>query len=94
MTIEILDPTYEAPNQRIAYAQRPTSLQGMRIGLVDNTKVNSDRLLLRIAGILESEHGAQAHVLRRKKSPSVPAHAELVAEMRGQCDVVLAGIGD
>lgn len=94
MPIEILDPTYETPARRLAYAPRPPTLQGLRIGLVDNTKVNSDQLLLRIATILEREHGARAHVMRRKKNASVPAHAELIAEFRDQCDVVIAGIGD
>lgn len=94
MTIEILDPTYEAPAKQLAFAPRPATLQGLRIGLVDNTKIKSDQILLRIAAILEREHGARSHVIRRKKSASVPAHPELIAELRSQCDVVVAGIGD
>ena len=48
------------------------TLEGLRIGLVDNTKHNSDQLLLRIANILEEKHGAKAHVIRRKKSAGSP----------------------
>ena len=47
---------------------RPKSLAGLRVGLVDNTKHNSDQLLLRIAGLLESKHGAKTHIIRKKKS--------------------------
>lgn len=94
MPIEIHDPTYEPPVQRTAFAPRPASLQGLRIGLVDNAKVNSDKLLLHIAAVLEQEHGARSHMIRRKRNPAVPVHAELIAEFRAGADVVVAGIGD
>ena len=95
MTIRIFDPTTEAAQERrIAYAPRPKSLAGLRIGLVDNSKFNSDQLLLRIAGLLERDYGAQAHVMRRKRSAGVPPSQEIVDEFKAGCDVVVAGIGD
>jgi hypothetical protein len=94
MSIEIYDPTLEVSASRIAYAPRPASLQGLTIGLVDNTKFNSDQLLLRIAGILERDHGAAGHLIRRKKNAAVPAHDELIAEYKAKAQVVVAGIGD
>ena len=94
MSIQIFDPTTEAKSRRINYAPRPQSLAGLRIGLVDNTKHNSDQLLLRIAGILERDHGAKAHIIRRKKSAGAAPHAEIVEEFKANCDVVVAGIGD
>ena len=94
MAIQIYDPTTEVDARRINYAPRPKSLQGLRIGLVDNTKHNSDQLLLRIAGILEREHGAKAHLIRRKKSAGAAPHAEIVDELKAGCDVIVAGVGD
>ena len=94
MAIQIFDPTTEVTARRIAYAPRPKSLEGMRIGLVDNTKHNSDQLLLRIAKILEREHGAKTHVIRKKKSAGAAPHAEIIEEYKANCDVVVAGVGD
>jgi len=94
MSMEIYDPTYETEKRRIEYAPRPTSLAGLRIGLVDNTKHNSDQLLLRIAGILEQEHGAATHMIRRKTSAGARPHDAIVEEFRRDCDIVIAGIGD
>jgi len=94
MPIQIFDPTTEAKARRIAYAPRPKTLAGLRVGLVDNTKHNSDRLLLRIASILERDHGAKAHIIRRKKSSGSAPHAEIVDEIKAACDVVVAGVGD
>ena len=94
MTIQIYDPTIEAKNRHIAYAPRPKSLAGLRVGLVDNSKHNSDQLLMRIAGLLEREHGVTTHIMRRKKSAGIPPSPEIVDEFNAGCDVVVAGVGD
>ncbi len=94
MAIQIFDPTTEVAERHIAFVRRPQSLKGARIGLVDNTKHNSDQLLLRIAGILERDHGAKAHVIRQKKSAGAAPHAEIVEELKANCDVIVAGVGD
>jgi len=92
--IEILDPTSEPGPQAIAYAPRPATLQGKRIGLVENTKFNSDRLLLKIGDLLKAEYGAAETRMWRKRNASVPAHEEIIEELRQTCDVIVAGIGD
>ncbi|MCW5603102.1 MAG: hypothetical protein KIT18_00930 [Burkholderiales bacterium] len=94
MAVQIFDPTTEVAKRSIAYVPRPESLTGLRIGLVDNTKHNSDQLLLRIAGLLEREHGAKAHVIRKKRSAGAAPHAEIIEEFKANCDVIVAGIGD
>ena len=94
MTIQIYDPTTETTGRRIAYAPRPKSLKGLRVGLVDNTKHNSDQLLLRIAAILERDHGVKSHVIRKKRSAGAAPSPEMIEEYKTNCDVVVAGIGD
>ena len=92
--IELLDPTLEASTQPIAYATRPQRLEGKRIALIENTKFNSDKLLARIGDILVKEYGAASARMFRKHNASVPAHEEIVDELRATCDVMVAGIGD
>ena len=94
MAVQILDPTTEVNPRRIAYAPRPGTLEGLTIGLVDNTKHNSDQLLIRIAKILEDKHGAKAHVIRRKKSSGAAPHSEIIEEYKASCDLIVAGVGD
>ena len=91
---KVFDPTVKAKKKKIVYAPRPKSLEGIRIGLVDNTKYHSDKLLLKIADLLEKEYGAQSHVIRKKQKAGVPAHEEIIREYKNNCDVVIAGIGD
>ena len=70
------------------------SVAGLRVGLVDNSKHNSDQLLKRIAGLLERDHGVKAQIMRRKKSAGIPVSPEIIAEFRQNCDFVVAGVGD
>ena len=91
---EVLDPTVEALQQPLTYVPRPDSLKGKRIGLVENTKFNSDQLLVRIGEILKSEYGAAEYTMWRKHNSSVPAHQEILDEARRKADCVVAGIGD
>ena len=92
--IEILDPTVEPQKQPLTYVARPDSLKGKRIGLVENTKFNSDRLLQKIGEILKQEYGAAETRMWRKHNASVPAHDEIIDEAKRGVDVVVAGIGD
>lgn len=92
--MEILDPTTQAAAQTIAYAPRPASLQGKRVALIENTKFNSDRLLQKVGDVLKAEYEVTETRMWRKRNSSVPAHEEIIAEVRKTCDVMIAGIGD
>jgi hypothetical protein len=92
--IELLDPTTEAAAQSVAYAARPDTLVGKRVALVENTKFNSDTLLLKIGELLKQEYGVAEAKLYHKRNASVPAHEEIIADITQSCDLVVAGIGD
>ncbi len=92
--MELLDPTTEAVAQAIAYAPRPAALEGKRVALIENTKFNSDRLLEKIGEILKAEYGVRETRMWRKRNSSVPAHEEIIAEVKKTSDVMVAGVGD
>lgn len=94
MALEILDPTVEPRRQPLTFVARPDSLKGKRVGLVENTKYNSDKLLVKIGDILVKEYGAAGTTLWRKHNAGVPAHDEIIDEARRGVDVVVAGVGD
>ena len=91
---EILDPTVEPRKQPLTFVPRPDSLAGKRIGLVENTKFNSDKLLVKIGEILKQEYGAAETRMWRKHNAGVPAHKEILDEAKTTVDAVVAGIGD
>ncbi len=94
MTVQIFDPTVEAKGRHIAYAPRPKSLAGLRVGLVDNSKHNSDQLLVRIAALLERDYGAKTHIMRRKHSAGAAPSPQIIEDLKAGSDVIVAGVGD
>ncbi|MGI4815443.1 MAG: UGSC family (seleno)protein [Janthinobacterium lividum] len=92
--MQLLDPTREASNADAIYAERPASLAGKRVGLIENTKYNSDNILKRIGEILIRDYGAASYKIYRKRYSSVPAHDEIIRQLLEECDVMVAGVGD
>ena len=95
-TIMLYDPT--APrggaSQAAAVPAKKTALAGAVIGFIDNAKPNFNHLVDDLAELLVSRYGAARVVKRRKSSASIPADASVIAELSGECDVVIAGSGD
>jgi hypothetical protein len=83
-----------APKAALRLAARPPRLAGLRLGLVDNTKFNSDTLLRRLAERLARRHGATVALTSRKRSPSHAIDEAAVKALRSQTDFVVSGIGD
>jgi hypothetical protein len=90
----LLDPTVEQPAQSISFAPRPGALAGKRVALIENTKHNSDRLLEKIGDILKKEQGVAEWKVFHKHNSSVPAHKEVIDEVKAGYDVMVAGVGD
>jgi hypothetical protein len=91
---KIFDPTAPPAARPIKIAQRPERLEGLRLGLVENTKFNADTLLRKLADRLAREHGITVTHMARKRSPSHEVDDAAIAELRRQADVVISGIGD
>ena len=95
MSMEMFDPTLPLPEEAFTPAPRPGELQGLRVGLVENTKHNSDVILLKIAGVLKAHYGTHMVLLHRKRSASAQLTEGAIAELKEKgVDFVIAGIGD
>lgn len=73
-------------------ARRRGSLDGARIGVLDNSKPNADVLLHRLAAILVERHAAAS--VRSWQKPGSSKPALMLDEIAGQVDVVLTGSAD
>ncbi|MBM3217917.1 MAG: hypothetical protein FJZ38_04420 [Candidatus Rokubacteria bacterium] len=91
---KIFDPTAAPVARAVALAARPVELRGLRLGLVENTKFNSDTLLLKLADRLRERHGITMTHMARKRSPSHEVDERAIAALKERSDVVVSGIGD
>jgi hypothetical protein len=90
--IEVLDPRGVPVSSEHELAERPPSLNEVRLGILSNSKPNGDLLLRALQHELEQRFHF-TEVLYRNKATSSPAPAEVVADLT-QCDVVLNAVGD
>ena len=93
MPITVVNPTSQGDSDALRLAPALPSLEGCLLGLLDNGKANSDRLLGRIADILRERHGVRELMRRQKTDFSRPAPAELLRELSA-CDAIITAIGD
>jgi hypothetical protein len=95
----LIDPTKE-PSERSRSVEkglaprRFTSLDGLRIGLVSNSKLNADKILLAIGDLLAERYSLELITHERKGNFSLPAPKEVVDRILETSDVVIAGVGD
>ena len=92
--MKLFDPTSRPVERKVEVAPRPTTLNGLKLGLVDNTKFNSDTLLHKLADRLRRRHGMTVSVTNRKRSPSHEIDEAGIRALRSQADLVVSGIGD
>jgi hypothetical protein len=92
--MKLFDPTSKPVERQVEVARRPATLSGLRLGLVDNTKFNSDTLLRKLADRLHRRLGMTVSITNRKRSPSHEIDEAGIRALRSQADLVVSGIGD
>jgi hypothetical protein len=90
-TQTVLLPTGAAAAAAMQPAERPQSLVGLRIGLLDNGKEFSDVVLEALAEALRRDHGVTSIKFWRKGFPA--KGAPFIAEMAAETDVAISGVG-
>jgi hypothetical protein len=91
--MNLLDPTMATEEEAIDFVPRPTSLHGLRIGLVENTKKNAEEVLRKLADKLGAAHGMTITAVVHKPQRA-PVKDAQIAELKGKADFVIAGVGD
>jgi hypothetical protein len=88
----VLDPTSEIEASGRARLDRPASLDGLTVALLDIGKARGDVFLNRLDGLLQ-ERGLRT--LRFSKPTfTKPAPIDLRQEIATQCDVVIEALAD
>jgi hypothetical protein len=94
-TEAILSPegTSNAGNYHLA-PRRFATLDGVRLGLLGNSKLNADNVLLAIGDLLQERYALKSVFIRSKPNFGKPAPDEIVQEMVDNSDVIVTGVGD
>ena len=88
------DPRGVVETEPLALAARVCGLGGLRLGVLDNTKWNANRLLRKTVTKLQEEFAFAAVNYYRKESFSKDADPALIETIAANNDIVLTAIGD
>jgi hypothetical protein len=91
--MDLVDPTISSVREQIDYAPRPKDFSGLRVGLVENTKKNSEALLCNLAERLRTAHDMKVELLLHKPQRAPLTDAQIAA-LKGRVDFVVTGVGD
>lgn len=92
--LAVYDPRGVVTAEPKPIAPRAKDLNGLRLGVLDNTKWNGNKLLRRTTARLQEEFGFAAVNTYAKESFSKVAAPDLVARIVAENDIVLTAIGD
>lgn len=91
--IDLLNPVGETEVKEQRLAPRPQSLQGLRLGLLDNTKPNAEHFLHRVGEKLREKFGLAEIVVHKKTGFAIPISREAQSALTG-CHVLITAFGD
>ncbi|MEO8696585.1 MAG: hypothetical protein ABI658_23945 [Acidimicrobiales bacterium] len=92
--MRLLPPTGWGLTGAFSAAPRPTSFEGMTLGLLANSKANSAAILDSVAAALARRHRIAGVVRASKAHPSLPVSEDVLAMFAQHVQVVLTAIGD
>ena len=92
--LTVFDPRGVVTAERRALAPRVADLAGLRLGVLDNTKWNANRLLRKMVARFAGPATFGAVNYYRKESFSKDAEPALITAIAADNDIVLTAIGD
>jgi hypothetical protein len=90
----VFDPRGVVEAVPMALAPRVGGLNGLRLGILDNTKWNANRLLRKTSATLQERFAFATVTYYRKESFSKDADPALIRQIAAENDVILTAIGD
>jgi len=90
--MRVLSPIGATPDTVKSLAKRRSSLAGLRIGVLNNSKPNADVLLARVAELLAERAGGAT--IRSWTKPGSSRPAAMIDEIASSVDVLLTGSAD
>jgi hypothetical protein len=90
----VFDPRGVVETELLTLSARVAALNGLRLGVLDNTKWNANRLLRKAVCKLQEDCSFAAVNYYRKESFSKEADPTLIEIIAANNDIILTAIGD
>ena len=92
--MQLYAPTSTAPKRKAFRAPALASIDGMRIGILENGKLNAEEMLNEVAQLFVQRNGCIIQSLASKRNASAPAPGNTLVKLAPEVDFLLTGLGD
>jgi uncharacterized protein YhfF len=92
--VRLVNPEAPPPAAAASGKQRDLKVDGIRLGVLDNSKGNADHLLKFIIEGVKAQMKVASVVALRKPSPSVGAEKAVLDELAENADCVISAMAD
>ena len=92
--MQLYDPTITGPERNHARAVAIQTIEGKKIGILENGKLNAVNLLRETAFLFKQRNGCIIEPIYSKSNASAPAPAETLEAAAENVDFLITGLGD
>jgi hypothetical protein len=94
MLMKLVSPEGRTRPLSLGSSPRPRSLQGLRVGLLDNAKPPVDKMMVHIEAKLKETYPGVTTFTVSKPAASRPVDEHMLKALRDNADVVINALGD
>lgn len=92
--MQLIDPTVDSMVRPCTRAPLFSSVDGLKVGMLTNGKVNADTLIRETVRLFEERNGCTVTEMHAKSNASAPALDGVLEEIAGDCDFLVTASGD
>ena len=92
--MQLYSPMSTTPKRKSVRAPVLSSIDGLRIGVLENGKLNAEEMLNEVAALFVQRHGCTVRTLASKSNASAPAPANTLVKVAQEVDFLITGLGD
>ncbi len=92
--MQLYSPMSTAPKRKAVRAPALATIDGMRIGVLENGKLNAEEMLNEVAQLFVQRNGCTIRTLASKSNASAPAPGTTLVKVAQEVDFLLTGLGD
>ena len=92
--MQLYAPTATMATKRRTRAPKLAKLDGARIGILENGKLNAEEMLNEFAQLFVERHGCTVRTLASKQNASAPAPSNTLVKVAQEVDFLITGLGD
>jgi hypothetical protein len=92
--MQLYSPLSTTPKRKAFRAPALATIDGMRIGMLENGKLNAEEMLNEVAALFVERNGCTVRTLASKSNASAPAPSSTLVKVAQEVDFLLTGLGD